>query len=160
MDFRVGLGYDVHAWEAGKPLKLGGLEIPFEYGLKGHSDGDALIHAICDAMLGAANLRDIGHHFPDTDPQWKGVDSARLLQEVHQLLDKNGWQLGNLDATICTELPKINPYIPEMKSRLAHLLEVDENRVSLKATTSEKMGFVGRQEGLACYTVAGIFKKA
>lgn len=156
--FRIGLGYDVHRWEEGGELWLGGIRIDHTHGLKGHSDADVLIHAICDAILGAADLRDIGYHFPDTDPKYKGVDSKILLKEVMRLLRDAGWSLGNVDATMVAEHPKLNPHIPDMKARMAEVMEVSEGQISLKATTSEKLGFVGREEGMAVHAVAMIVR--
>ena len=156
--FRIGLGYDVHRWEEGGELWLGGIRIDHTYGLKGHSDADVLIHAICDAILGAADLRDIGYHFPDTDPKYKGVDSKILLKEVMRLLRDAGWSLGNVDATMVAEHPKLNPHIPDMKASMAEVMDVSEGQISVKATTSEKLGFVGREEGMAVHAVAMIVR--
>ncbi len=148
---RIGFGYDVHQLRAGLPFWLGGIEVPHTHGALGHSDADVLIHVICDALLGAANLRDIGFHFPDTDPQYKGIDSKNLLAHVMQLLRAKGYALVNLDSTICLEQPKVNPHIPEMRRVLAQVMGVEEDAVSIKATTTERLGFVGRQEGVAAY---------
>lgn len=153
MNVRIGYGYDVHQLEAGREFWLGGVLLEHTHGAKGHSDADVLIHAICDALLGATNLRDIGYHFPDTDPQYKGIDSKVLLKEVMQLVRQAGYELGNLDATVCLEAPKVNPHIPAMKACLAEVMSVPEEDISLKATTSEKMGFVGRREGVAAHAV-------
>ncbi len=158
MNIRVGFGYDVHRLEAGRAFWLGGVRLEHTHGPKGHSDADVLIHAICDALLGAANLRDIGYHFPDHDPQYKGIDSKLLLQEVMALIRKEGYELGNIDATVCLEVPKVNPYIPEMKQCLAQVIQTEEKNISIKATTSEKMGFVGRKEGIATHAVVLIYK--
>ncbi|MBQ2447413.1 MAG: 2-C-methyl-D-erythritol 2,4-cyclodiphosphate synthase [Bacteroidales bacterium] len=158
MNIRVGQGYDVHRLVEGRALFLGGIEIPHEKGLLGHSDADVLIHAICDALLGAAALRDIGYHFPDTSAQFKGIDSKILLQKTVDLLAEKGWHLVNVDATICAERPKINPHIPAMKACLAPLMKVDEDAVSIKATTTEKLSFVGREEGMAALAVVLIEK--
>ncbi|MBR0452729.1 MAG: 2-C-methyl-D-erythritol 2,4-cyclodiphosphate synthase [Bacteroidales bacterium] len=158
MNIRVGQGYDVHRLVEGRALYLGGIEIPHEKGLLGHSDADVLIHAICDALLGAAALRDIGYHFPDTSAQFKGIDSKILLQKTIDLLAEKGWHLVNVDATICAERPKINPHIPAMKACLAPLMKVDEDAVSIKATTTEKLSFVGREEGMAALAVVLIEK--
>ena len=158
-NLRIGYGYDVHQLEEGRAFWLGGIQLEYTHGAKGHSDADVLIHAICDALLGATNLRDIGHHFPDTDPQYKGVDSKKLLREVMQLVRKEGYELGNLDATICLEAPKVNPHIPAMKTCLAEVMNVSEADISLKATTSEKMGFVGREEGVAAHAVVLVHRK-
>lgn len=158
MKIRIGYGYDVHQLEEGRAFWLGGVQLQHTHGAKGHSDADVLIHAICDALLGAANLRDIGFHFPDTDPKYKGIDSKKLLAEVMELLRKNAYDLGNLDATICLEAPKVNPYIPDMKRVMAEVMQVSENDISIKATTSEQMGFVGRKEGISAHAVALIFQ--
>ena len=157
-NFRIGFGYDVHQLQEGHEFWLGGIKIDHEKGAVGHSDADVLIHVICDAILGAANLRDIGYHFADTDPKYKGIDSKILLKEVMKLLRNNGYELGNIDTTICLQLPKINPHIPLMKQCLAEVMEVEEGQVSIKATTTEKLGFVGRQEGVSAYCVALIQK--
>lgn len=152
--FRVGFGYDVHQLKDGAAFWLGGIQVPHEKGATGHSDADVVIHVICDALLGAANLRDIGYHFSDQDPQYKGIDSKLLLKQVMELLKKNGYQLGNLDVTLCLQLPKINPFIPEMKACLAKVMNVSESQLSIKATTTERLGFVGREEGVSAYCVA------
>ena len=154
MNIRVGYGYDVHRLVEGRDLWLGGVHIEHPLGLLGHSDADVLIHAICDALLGAANLRDIGYHFPDTAPEYKGADSKVLLSRTVDLLAQHGYRVGNVDCTVCAERPKINPHIDAMKAVLAPLLRVDLDAVSLKATTSERMGFVGREEGMAAHAVA------
>ncbi|MBR3115042.1 MAG: 2-C-methyl-D-erythritol 2,4-cyclodiphosphate synthase [Bacteroidaceae bacterium] len=151
---RIGLGYDVHRIAADRELWLGGVKFNTDFGLIGHSDADVLIHAICDALLGAACLRDIGYHFPDTDPRYKGIDSKLLLAKVVGLLSQNGYAIGNIDATVCCERPKINPHIPEMQACLAEVMQVPANCVSIKATTTEHLGFTGREEGIAAYAVA------
>lgn len=148
------MGYDVHRLVPDRDLWLGGIKINHTHGLLGHSDADVLIHAICDALLGAANLRDIGYHFPDTAAEYRGIDSKKLLQSTVQLLAEHGWKLGNVDATICAERPKINPYVDEMKEVLSHLLGTGVEDVSIKATTTEKLGFTGREEGISAYAVA------
>jgi 2-C-methyl-D-erythritol 2,4-cyclodiphosphate synthase len=153
MDIRVGYGYDVHALVAGRELWIGGIKLDYERGLLGHSDADVLIHAICDALLGAAGLRDIGFHFPDTDPKYKNVDSKILLDSTVQLLAKHGWTVGNVDATVAAERPKLNPHIPAMQACLSAILGVTPDAVSIKATTSERLGFVGREEGYAASAV-------
>ncbi len=158
MKIRVGFGYDVHRLAEGRELWLGGIKIPFEKGLQGHSDADVLIHAICDALLGAANLRDIGFHFPDNAGEYKNIDSKILLGRTLGLLTGNGYKIGNIDATICAEKPKINPFIPKMQQLMSSILEIDSGDISIKATTSEKMGFVGREDGFAVYAVALIEK--
>ena len=159
MKIRVGLGFDVHQLESGKQLWLGGIDLPAQKGAVGHSDADVLIHAICDALLGAANLRDIGFHFSNTDSRWKNMDSKFFLSEVIRMLTERGWKVGNVDCTICLEHPKINPHIPAMKGVLAPILMVSEDDISIKATTSEKLGYVGRDEGVNAYAVALITKE-
>lgn len=159
MQHRIGFGYDVHALKDGDTLIVGGISIPSHKSAVGHSDADVLIHAICDALLGAANLRDIGYQFPDTDNQYKGIDSKLLLQRVMELVRGKGYLLGNIDCTVCLQLPKLNPHIPEMKKTLAHILHTDEDNVSIKATTTEKLGFVGREEGISAYAVTLIYKQ-
>jgi 2-C-methyl-D-erythritol 2,4-cyclodiphosphate synthase len=154
MSFRVGLGYDVHSFESESALILGGVEIPFEKGLQGHSDADVLLHAITDAILGAAALGDIGTHFPDTDPLFKGADSADLLSHSLELVRKAGYGVVNIDATVVAEQPKLKPFITEIRERIAGILACPPENVSVKATTSEKMGFVGREEGVAVHAVA------
>jgi 2-C-methyl-D-erythritol 2,4-cyclodiphosphate synthase len=154
MKIRVGLGYDVHILEEGRDFFLGGVKLPATKGAVGHSDADVLIHAICDALLGAANLRDIGYHFANNDDRWKGMDSKYFLKEVTRMLADKGWKVGNVDCTICLEKPKVNPHITEMKKVLAPLMGISEDDVSIKATTSEKLGFVGREEGVNAYAVA------
>lgn len=155
---RIGLGYDVHQLVEGRPLWLGGIRMEHSKGLLGHSDADVLIHAICDAMLGAANLRDIGYHFPDTDPQNKDIDSKILLQRTMSLIEQKGYRLGNIDATICAEQPKINPHIPAMQQCLAKVLHTETDNISIKATTTEHLGFTGREEGISAYAVVLIEK--
>ena len=155
---RVGFGYDVHQLVEGRKLWLGGISIENPKGLLGHSDADVLIHAICDALLGAANLRDIGYHFPDTATEYKNVDSKILLRKTTDLLHEAGWHIGNIDATICAEYPKLNPHIEKMKETLASLMEIEVSEISLKATTTEKLGFTGREEGISTYAVALIEK--
>lgn len=158
MNFRIGFGYDIHQLAEGEELWLGGVKLDYHLGTVGHSDADVLIHAIIDAILGAANLRDIGFHFPDTDTKFKGADSKLLLKEVGAILNKNGFQLGNIDATIVMEQPKINPHIKIMQETMAPLLSVPINDISIKATTSEKLSFVGREEGVKAYAVALVYK--
>ena len=159
MNIRVGFGYDVHPLGEGCELWLGGIKLEFEKGCVGHSDADVLLHAICDALLGAANLRDIGFHFPNTNPKYKGADSKLLLKEVVSLLKKKGYAVGNIDATLSLEAPKINPHIDRMQAVIAPILEVSTEEVSIKATTNEKLGYVGRGEGVNAYAVALIYKK-
>ncbi|KGI60949.1 2-C-methyl-D-erythritol 2,4-cyclodiphosphate synthase [Prevotella sp. S7 MS 2] len=155
---RVGYGYDVHRLVEGRDLWLGGIKIDHEMGLLGHSDADVLIHAICDALLGAANMRDIGYHFPDTAASTLDIDSKILLRKTIELIASKGYVLGNIDATIVAERPKINPHIPAMKQCLAEVMDCDEDQISIKATTSEKMGFAGREEGMAAHAVCMIVK--
>ena len=152
--FRIGNGYDVHRLVEGRKLILGGVEIPHSLGLEGHSDADALVHAICDALLGASGAGDIGHYFPDTDPQWKGVDSLVLLQRVGEMCAERGFQIANIDSVIAAEKPKISPYIEAMKKNIAAALAIDSGQVNVKATTTEKLGYVGREEGMAACAVA------
>lgn len=156
--FRTGLGYDVHRLVEGRDLWLCGLKLPHTHGLLGHSDADVAIHALCDALLGAAALRDIGHHFPDTDPAYAGADSKRLLAEVTALLSREGYAIGNVDVTIMAEAPKINPHVPTMQALLASIMGVDAGCVSVKATTTEGLGFTGRREGIAALATALIYK--
>jgi 2-C-methyl-D-erythritol 2,4-cyclodiphosphate synthase len=158
MKIRVGFGFDVHQLKEGQDFWLGGVKIPHTKGAVGHSDADVLIHTICDALLGAANLRDIGFHFPPTDNTYKGIDSKILLKDVVKLVADKGFSIGNVDATIALERPKINPHIPAMKTILAQLLKVVEDDVSIKATTTEKLGFEGREEGVSAYAVVLIQK--
>lgn len=148
------MGYDVHRLVEGRPLWLGGIRIAHTHGLLGHSDADVLIHAICDALLGAANLRDIGYHFPDTGAEFEGIDSKVLLRRITDLLAREGWRVGNIDATVCAEHPKLNPHVEEMKQTLAPLMDVTVAEVSIKATTTERLGFTGREEGISAYAVA------
>lgn len=159
MKIRTGFGYDVHQLQEGYDLWLGGIKIDFNLGAVGHSDADVLIHVICDALLGAANLRDIGFQFPDTDLKYKGIDSKVLLAKVMTLLKEKGYSIGNIDSTICLQQPKINPYIPEMKKCLADVMQVEEDDVSIKATTTEKLGFVGKKEGIAAFASVLIVKE-
>lgn len=159
IDFRTGFGYDVHRYAEGRELWLGGIKIDHPIGLLGHSDADVLIHALCDALLGAANLRDIGYHFPDTAGEYKNIDSKILLERTMCLLEEKGYVVGNVDCTVCAEQPKINPHIPAMQKTLAKLMKTDPDRISIKATTSEKMGFVGRMEGMSAYSTVLICKK-
>ena len=158
MNIRVGFGYDVHSFAADRELWLGGIRIEHPVGLLGHSDADVLIHALCDALLGAANLRDIGFHFPDTSTEFKNIDSKLLLMDTTLLIRNNGYEIGNIDCTVCAEEPKLNPFIPAMQSCLSEVMGIDEDNISIKATTVEKMGFVGRKEGMAAYVTVLIFK--
>ena len=158
MMIRVGMGYDVHQLVEGRDLWLGGIKIPHALGLLGHSDADVLIHAICDALLGAANMRDIGYHFPDTAAETDGMDSKIILRKTIELIATKGYRLGNIDATICAERPKINPHIPQMQQTMADVIGCDPDQISIKATTTEKLGFTGREEGMSAYAVALITK--
>lgn len=148
------MGYDVHQFAQDRQLWLGGIQIPHTCGLLGHSDADVLIHAICDALLGAAGLRDIGYHFPDTADEFAGIDSKILLARVVASLEERGWRVGNIDATVCAQAPKLNPHIPDMQKTLAEVLQIAPADVNIKATTTEHLGFVGRKEGIAAYAVA------
>jgi 2-C-methyl-D-erythritol 2,4-cyclodiphosphate synthase len=158
MNIRVGMGFDVHELEDGRDFWLGGVKLPASRGAVGHSDADVLIHAICDALLGAANMRDIGFHFSNTDNRWKGMDSKFFLQEVTAMIASKGWRISNVDCTICLEKPKVNPHIPQMKDVLAPLMGVTIDDISIKATTNERLGYVGRDEGVNAYAVALIIK--
>jgi 2-C-methyl-D-erythritol 2,4-cyclodiphosphate synthase len=153
MNIRVGQGFDVHAWVADRPLRLGGVDIPYDLGLLGHSDADVLLHAIIDALLGAAGLGDIGRHFPDSDAQYKGIDSRELLKRVFVEISKRSWQVVNLDATVICQKPKLAPYIPAMESCVAEILHAPLSAVNIKATTTENLGFTGRGEGAAAQAV-------
>jgi 2-C-methyl-D-erythritol 2,4-cyclodiphosphate synthase len=155
---RVGFGYDVHTFAPNRELWLGGIKLEHTLGLLGHSDADVLIHALCDALLGAANLRDIGFHFPDNSSDFKNIDSKILLAKTMLLIRSKGYEFGNADCTVCAEEPKLNTYIPTMESCLADVMGVDKDLISIKATTSEQMGFVGRKEGISAYVTALIFK--
>lgn len=155
---RVGMGFDVHKLVEGRDLWLGGIKIAHTMGLLGHSDADVLVHAISDALLGAANLRDIGYHFPDTSEATLDMDSKIILRDVIKLLAEKGYRVGNIDATICAERPKINPHVPAMKACLAEVMGIDEDLISIKATTTEKLGFTGREEGISAYAVCLIEK--
>ena len=152
------MGFDVHRLVEGRELWLGGIRIDHEKGLLGHSDADVLIHAICDALLGAANMRDIGYHFPDTAAEFKNIDSKILLGKTVELIREAGYEISNVDATICAERPKINPHIPQMQQTLAEVMGVDAGDISIKATTTERLGFTGREEGISAYAVTLIYK--
>ena len=158
MNFRIGFGYDVHQLSEGYDLILGGINIPHTKGSVGHSDADVLIHVICDALLGAANLRDIGYHFPDTDPKYKNIDSKKLLIQVINLLQGKGYSVGNIDSTVCLQEPKIKSHIPDMIKCLSETMKIEEENISVKATTTERMGFTGREEGIEAYAVVLIYK--
>ena len=157
--FRVGFGYDVHRLVEGRELWLGGVRIDYAQGLLGHSDADVLVHAICDALLGAAGLRDIGYHFPDTAGEYKDIRSTILLSRTVALLHERGYRVGNIDATVCAEQPKLNPHIPAMQRVLADVMGIAEGDVSIKATTTERLGFTGRQEGISAYAVCLVFNE-
>jgi 2-C-methyl-D-erythritol 2,4-cyclodiphosphate synthase len=158
MKIKVGFGFDVHQLREGHPFFVGGVQLDHHSGAFGHSDADVLVHAICDAILGAANLEDIGYHFPNTDPAWKGISSLVLLEECVRLIGDKGWRIGNIDAMLCLEAPKIKPYISEMKKKLAASTGLDIEDISIKATTNETMGFIGREEGVVAYAVCLIQK--
>lgn len=158
MKIKVGFGFDVHQLKDGHPFVVGGVTLAHHRGAFGHSDADVLLHAICDALLGAANLRDIGFHFKNTDPRWKGISSVILLQETVKLLTEKGYQIGNIDAMLCLEAPKINPHIPEMQAHIAAAAGIAIDDISIKATTNEQMGFIGREEGVVAYAVCLIEK--
>ncbi|SEM38740.1 2-C-methyl-D-erythritol 2,4-cyclodiphosphate synthase [bacterium A37T11] len=158
MKFKVGFGFDVHQLKEGIPFVLGGMTLDHHAGAYGHSDADVLVHAICDALLGAANLEDIGYHFPNTEERWKGISSLLLLKECIRLLAEKGWKLGNIDAMLCLEAPKIKPYLPGMKQHISDATGLSVDDISIKATTNETMGFIGRQEGLVAYAVVLIRK--
>ncbi|MDA3929633.1 MAG: 2-C-methyl-D-erythritol 2,4-cyclodiphosphate synthase [Prolixibacteraceae bacterium] len=158
MDLRIGNGYDIHALAVGETLWLGGLQIEHEKGTVAHSDGDVLIHAICDALLGALSLGDIGKHFPDTDPAYKNIDSKQLLANCNQLINNKGYQIVNIDSTICAQHPKLRDHIDGMRKCLATILKIETHQISIKATTTEKLGFIGREEGISSYAVVLIKK--
>ncbi|MBQ2185990.1 MAG: 2-C-methyl-D-erythritol 2,4-cyclodiphosphate synthase [Bacteroidaceae bacterium] len=158
MRIRVGMGYDVHRLVEGRDLWLGGIKVEHSLGLDGHSDADVLIHAVCDALLGAANMRDIGYHFPDNSNQYLNIDSKILLRKTVELIESKGYQVANIDATICAERPKLNPFIPQMQQCMADVIGIDAEDISIKATTTEKLGFTGREEGMSAYAVVLIQK--
>lgn len=157
-NFRTGIGFDVHQFAAGRKLIIGGVIIPFDKGLLGHSDADVLLHAVADALLGAASLGDIGQHFPDTDSTFKNADSKNLLDYVVKLIHENNYEIENVDSVLTLQKPKVAPFIPEMKKVISSILKIDENRVSIKATTTEHLGFVGREEGAAAFATVLIYK--
>jgi len=157
MSPRIGFGFDTHRLEPGLPFWLGGILLEHDKGLAGHSDADVLIHAICDAILGAAGLRDIGFHFPDTDPRFKGIDSKLLLKETCSLAGEKGFSIGNIDSTVVLQSPRLSSYIPSMVKTLAEVMEIAEGQISVKAKTSEKLGFIGREEGVSAYAVVMLF---
>ena len=156
--YKVGIGYDVHSLEIGKPFILGGIKLNHIKGSVGHSDADVLIHAICDAILGALNLRDIGFHFPDNEKKYEGIDSKILLKKVIAMMVKNKFEISNIDSTVCLQSPKLKDYIQEMKLVLAKFMQIDLSQISIKATTTEKLGFVGREEGVSCYAIVMLKK--
>ena len=158
LPMRIGNGFDVHAFAPGRRLVIGGVDIPYERGLDGHSDADVLLHAICDALLGAAALGDIGRHFPDSDPRWKGADSRSLLRHVFSLLVERGWRVGNVDATIIAQAPRMAPHVASMAANIAADLDIEADAVNVKATTTERLGFTGRGEGIAAQAVATIVR--
>lgn len=158
MKIRIGQGYDVHQLASGRTFVLGGVKIDHPVGMVAHSDGDVLIHSICDALLGAASMRDIGYHFPDNSNEFKNIDSRILLRKTRELLVSNGWEIGNIDATVCLQRPKLLPHIPQMCANIAEDLQISIDDISVKATTTEKLGFVGREEGVAVFAVALIQK--
>ena len=158
MKVKVGFGYDIHQLQEGRALWLGGIKLDHYKGLLGHSDADVLIHAVCDALLGAANKRDIGYHFSNKDPRWKGIDSKILLREVTKIVKDAGYEIGNVDVTLSIEFPRINPHVEQMQVCLAACMGIDADDVSIKATTNEQLGYVGREEGVNAYAVALIYK--
>lgn len=159
MKIRVGFGFDVHELKEGHPFIIGGVNVEHHSGAFGHSDADVLLHAICDAILGAANLRDIGYHFSNKDERWRGISSLILLKECIRLVAEKGWSIGNVDAMICLEAPKVNPHVPEMKKNIALAMGISEEDISIKATTNERMGFIGRGEGVVAYAVCLLEKE-
>ena len=159
LNFRTGFGFDVHAFIDGRNLIIGGVEIPFDKGLEGHSDADVLLHAICDAMLGALALGDIGLHFPNTEERWKDADSALLLKNVNELINAKGYEIGNLDCVLAMEKPKISPYVDQIRKRISEILNTGIEQISIKATTTEKLGFVGRTEGVVSFATVLLMKK-
>ena len=159
LNFRTGFGFDVHAYVEGRKLIIGGVEVPFDKGLEGHSDADVLLHAICDAMLGALALGDIGLHFPNTEERWKDADSALLLKNVNELINAKGYELGNLDCVLAMEKPKISPYVDQIRKRISKILNAGIDQISIKATTTEKLGFVGRTEGVVSFATVLLLKK-
>lgn len=159
LNFRTGFGFDVHAFAEGRKLIIGGIEIPFDKGLEGHSDADVLLHAVCDAMLGALALGDIGLHFPNTDDRWKNADSALLLKHVNELINSKGFELGNLDCVLAMERPKISPYVDQIRKRISEIFNSNIDQISIKATTTEKLGFVGRTEGVVSFATVLLVKK-
>ncbi|HAY56325.1 MAG TPA: 2-C-methyl-D-erythritol 2,4-cyclodiphosphate synthase [Flavobacteriales bacterium] len=159
MSLRIGYGYDVHQLAEGEDLIVGGIHVPYHLGSVGHSDADVLLHVICDALLGALALGDIGTHFPDTDPAYKGIDSKVLLKRTYELVKQEGWALANVDSTVCLQLPKLKPHIPTMRAIVAELLDVEPNQIGIKATTTERLGFVGEQKGISAHAVVLLAKQ-
>ena len=159
MSLRIGYGYDVHQLAEGEDLIVGGIHVPYHLGSVGHSDADVLLHVICDALLGALALGDIGTHFPDTDPAYKGIDSKVLLKRTYELVKQEGWALANVDSTVCLQLPKLKPHIPTMQAIVAELLDVEPNQIGIKATTTERLGFVGAQKGISAHAVVLLAKQ-
>ena len=159
MSLRIGYGYDVHQLAEGEDLIVGGIHVPYHLGSVGHSDADVLLHVICDALLGALALGDIGTHFPDTDPAYKGIDSKVLLKRTYELVKQEGWALANVDSTVCLQLPKLKPHIPTMQAIVAELLDVEPNQIGIKATTTERLGFVGEQKGISAHAVVLLAKR-
>lgn len=159
MSLRIGYGYDVHQLAEGEDLIVGGIHVPYHLGSVGHSDADVLLHVICDALLGALALGDIGTHFPDTDPAYKGIDSKVLLKRTYELVKQEGWTLANVDSTVCLQLPKLKPHIPTMQAIVAELLDVEPNQIGIKATTTERLGFVGEQKGISAHAVVLLAKQ-
>lgn len=158
LDIKIGIGFDVHSFAEGRRLVLGGIEIPSEKGLEGHSDADVLLHAISDAILGALALGDIGKHFPNTDPKWKDVDSSVILKHCYEIVKSNGYSISNIDSMLALESPKISPYIQQMQNRIADILQISPSQISIKATTTEKLGFVGRSEGAVAMATVLLIK--
>jgi 2-C-methyl-D-erythritol 2,4-cyclodiphosphate synthase len=158
LPFRIGFGFDVHRFTPGRPLILGGIEIPFHSGLAGHSDADVLSHALGDALLGAASLGDLGHHFPDSDPEYKGFSSLKLLEKIKDLIFRAGYQIGNIDTTVVAQEPKLAPFVVDMQKALSPVLQISMDQISIKATTTEGLGYTGRREGIAAYAVALLVK--
>ena len=159
LDYRTGIGYDVHAFAEDRKLIIGGIEIPFEKGLAGHSDADVLLHAITDALLGALALGDIGQHFPDTDQKYKNADSSIFLKKANELINESGYNISNIDSVITMQRPKLSSHIPKIRDRIAEILEINQDQISVKATTTERLGFVGREEGIAAFATVLVFKE-
>lgn len=158
MNYRIGYGFDVHSFADNRKLIIGGVEIPYHKGLEGHSDADVLLHSISDALLGSLSLGDIGHHFPNTDPKWKDVDSSVILKKCNELLIQNGYKISNIDSMLAMEAPKISPYIKQIKKRISEILAISQNQISIKATTTERLGFIGRSEGVVAIANVLVYK--